>query len=132
MFSNFTVGDRVLLRNYNKTSKFDPYFSPNPCVVVNVADNGRLLTIERLRDGAEFRRHPDDVRLFNGYNEITEQAPTEQEILKEYLEQFPRFPEEDDWDTSEPMQQQQVPAEGRPQRVRQPNRRYYNENFVNS
>ena len=133
--SCFAVGDRVLMRNYNKTRKFDPIFSPDPCVVVDVADNGRLLTIERLRDGAEFRRHPDDVRLFHGDTDNLQRIPTEQEIFKEYLSQFPHYAEDEDadGDSWEPLQEQQVQAPGgRPQRVRQPNRRYYNENFVNN
>ena len=58
---NVSVGDSVLVRNYNKTSKFDTVFSPDPFVVIGVADEGRKLLIEKY-DGTTLTRHPDDLK----------------------------------------------------------------------
>ena len=62
--SEFEVGDTVLLRNYKKTSKFQPLFLPEPCTILNTADNGRFLLMEWKSDEKTFWRHPDDVKSF--------------------------------------------------------------------
>ena len=133
--SDFAIGDRVLMRNYQRTRKFDPFFAPDQCVVTDVADQGRSLIIERLKDGAEFRRHPDDVRLFNGDFERPRHGPSEHDIIDQYMRRFPPLYGDDDWDP-EPAEVQEPregpPPAGRPQRVRQQTRRYFNEDFVNT
>ena len=50
-FSNLSVGDQVLVRNYNKKSKFQPIFSPEQYTITGIADHGRKLSIERESDG---------------------------------------------------------------------------------
>ena len=61
--SQLKVDDTVLLRNFQKCSKFDPIFMPQLCEVLDIKCNGRRVTIERKRDGKIFKRHPDDLRL---------------------------------------------------------------------
>ena len=51
-------GDRVLLRNYKRTSKFQPLFLPDPFTVTSV--DGAKITGER--DGKVLKRHLDDVK----------------------------------------------------------------------
>ena len=62
--SNLSIGDQVLVRNYNKTSKYHPIFSPEQYVVIEVADHGRKLKIERIEDGKTLVRHPDDLKSY--------------------------------------------------------------------
>ena len=119
--------------------KFDPVFSPDQCVIVEVADGGRGLTVERLKDGAEFRRHPDDVRRFDGDLKRPQQPPSEHDLIRQYISRFPQPNINDGWDepdgpeTAEPeAEDQAVPVHGRAQRVRHRNQRYFNEDFVNS
>ena len=62
--TEFSVGDEVLVRNYKKSSKFQPIFIPEPYVVTQINDNGRYyLTLERVSDGQILKRHPDDVKF---------------------------------------------------------------------
>ena len=51
-------GDSVLLRNYKRTSKFQPFFMPDPFTVTSV--DGAKITAER--DGKVLKRHLDDVK----------------------------------------------------------------------
>ena len=65
--SQLNIGDTVLLQNYNKTSKFDPTFQPEPCKIVDTDQRGHFLVIEREADGCIFCRDPDDVKHFTGH-----------------------------------------------------------------
>ena len=60
--SDILIGDPVLVRNYRKRSKFHPIFSPEQYIVTSVGDYGRKLKIERIADGQELIRHPDDLK----------------------------------------------------------------------
>ena len=60
--ANISVGEPVLVRNYNKTSKFQPLFLPEQYIVTGIADHGRKLEIERVTDGQTLIRHPDDLK----------------------------------------------------------------------
>ena len=64
--SEFQIGDAAMLRNYRKSSKFDPIFLPGHCEIVECSDDGRFLTIEIKRNGRIFERHPDDVKGYHG------------------------------------------------------------------
>ena len=65
--SQYVVGDTVRIRNYNRTSKYHPYFQYEPLQITDVQNGGRCLTLQRICDGAMFQRHPDDVKLVIGY-----------------------------------------------------------------
>ena len=57
--SNIKKGDRVLVRNYKRTSKFQPIFIPDPYTVTSV--DGVKITVER--EGKSLKRHPDDMKI---------------------------------------------------------------------
>ena len=61
--SDFRTGDMVFVRNQGRTSKFAPYFGPDPYVIIHIQDNGRKLLLRRCTDGQELLRHPDDVKM---------------------------------------------------------------------
>ena len=52
------------MRNYHKTSKYHPLFSPEQYTVTNIADHGRKLEVERVSDGQTLIRHPDDLKSY--------------------------------------------------------------------
>ena len=56
--SEVGIGDWVLIRNFNKKSKFDPLFQPKPCMVKQ-SENGWVVL---ERDGSSYRRHLDDIK----------------------------------------------------------------------
>ena len=64
--SHFSIGDRVLIRNYHKVRKFDPTFLPEQFVVIDIANKGQCITVEGMNDGLTLKRHPDDLKPFEG------------------------------------------------------------------
>ena len=60
--NKFSIGETVLLRNYIRTSRFDPFFSPEKCEIIQVSNNGWVITVQRKVDGKTFKRHPDDLK----------------------------------------------------------------------
>ena len=74
--SVFGVGDIVLMRNYDKTSKYDPLFQFSPLMVTEVQNGGRCLTIQRISDGMTFKRHPDDLKPFKQHNTMQQSSNT--------------------------------------------------------
>ena len=95
--SNFTVGEHVLIRNYRKQRKFDPIFLPDDYVIIDIADNGRCLTVERASDGSQLKRHPDDVKKRTGvstHDMPHHQYSSEREILQQYLSKFAQLTNE--------------------------------------
>ena len=62
--SGITPGDFVIIRNYNRRSKYQPLFNPEQYIVIDTADFGRKLVVKRISDGQVLVRHPDDVKLF--------------------------------------------------------------------
>ena len=80
--SDFQNGDRVLLI---KKSKFDPYFDPDTCLVVNISTDGRVVTVERLNDGKIFKRHPDDIKLqITNYQKKSMKTGSEEKAMEEW------------------------------------------------
>ena len=63
-YSQIVPGDFVIIRNYNKQTKFQPLFIPEQYIVTDTTDHGRKLVVKRLSDGQMLVRHPDDVKLF--------------------------------------------------------------------
>ena len=92
--SQLQVGGTVLLRNYNKTSKFDPVFSPELCTIVNTDQQGRCLVLEQESDGRIFKRHSNDVKPFTSNNSQSAsttnnvETPSEQEIAQMWQQMF--------------------------------------------
>ena len=59
--SNIKVGDTVVLRNFDKRSKFDPLFPLELYEVIT--RKGTTVTVRRYKDHKIFRRHPDDLKV---------------------------------------------------------------------
>ena len=140
--SNFKIGDLVMIRNFEKSSKFDPIFQYEPLVIVDIEDEGRCLHIQRLHNGRIYKRHPDDVKLYSSIPDITEnnysdtnttsfddqikdlafKSMYDDDTDNEYIENQPLIPE------NQPV----VPDRARIPRIRNRNPRYYNESMINS
>ena len=149
--SHFQIGDSVLMRNHKKTSKFDPVFLPEPCIILDTDKHGRCLVIERQSDGHVYKRHPDDVKLYLGNQIIECQSPTasEQDIIRKWHQMFESMNEDLDTEgqTLEPEVQNNEPEpevpNNEPQehnpprnlrvtgRIRKPTTRYFNDDFTN-
>ena len=94
--SKFLVGEHVLIRNYHRERKFDPLFLPDDFVVMEVANDGLLLTLKNVSTGAQLKRHPDEVKRFSGVHNNTETPhyTSEREILQQYLQKFTQLTNE--------------------------------------
>ena len=88
--SEFTVGEHVLVRNYHRQRKFDPIFLPEDFVVVEISQDERCLTVERVSDGSQLKRHPDDLKKFTGSHNgsLVHSYNPEREILHRYIQKF--------------------------------------------
>ena len=131
--SEFTPGDQVQVRNYQKTSKFEPTFLPDPFVIPDISENGQCLTLERIEDGGILRRHPDDVKQFQHpipqhNNNNNQDALSEREILQQYIDKLSNALHLYDDDMNNSIQLQ---PDIRPRRERRDNPRYFNPDFVN-
>jgi hypothetical protein len=62
--SNFNIGDKVRVRNYQKSRKFDPVFLGEPFTIIDINDEGNKLIVEHQENGFSLCRHPDDVKPF--------------------------------------------------------------------
>ena len=58
--SDIREGDRVLVRNSSRKSKFDPIFWPHPFIVVHCDEHNKSVIVEN--DSHKFTRHLDDVK----------------------------------------------------------------------
>ena len=110
-------GSTVFMRNHNKRFKFEPTFIPETFIVLNLDSDGTTLILKRKRDGAIFRRHPDDVKRFKGEikERITAAIKSEREDLerwhKEWISYNPDdsgYFNDDNDDAAEGLQTQQL------------------------
>ena len=76
-----STGSTVFMRYHNERTKFEPTFLPETFTVLNFDSDGTTLILERKKDGAIFRRHPDDVKLFKG--EIIESGQNTAVLMSE-------------------------------------------------
>ena len=63
---NYETGDQVLLRNYKKKSKFDPYYLPKKFVIMEILAKGYILVVKSLNREKCLMRHPNNVKIFEG------------------------------------------------------------------
>ena len=151
--STFQVGDEVLIRNYEKTSKFDPLFQYCPLTITSIHNNGRCLTLQRQSDGKMFNRHPDDVKPFfqpsntTPTDTLTNRSATDdehfarcvQDSLAQQLHDYDGgesdFPSEPNVPYNLPPPPGFPPLPPRPERPRRqqvPNPRYFNDDMINN
>ena len=136
-----SIGDQVLTRNFNKRSKFEPIFQKEPWVVISNNALGNKVFIER--EGRTLCRHPDDLKIYFDDAErieenLTEELPEKDEsFVSEFIAdgeekcqdefEFEREVIENESDNATPEPSSRRIREPRD---KQPNRRYFNENFI--
>ena len=61
--STHKIGERVWVRNFNRKSKYDPFYERAPATIYQL-DGRKGLLLKRCTDGSEIRRHRDDVKPY--------------------------------------------------------------------
>ena len=123
------------MRNFYKQSKFEPYFLPERFLVVDALAGGKIILVQSSRTGKFFRRHPNDLKIYDGkFPEESENTVTEGELLQAWREAFSSLDGSPD-DTSDDRVDElpQIQAEQavrRSERLRRQNPRYFNGDFV--
>ena len=148
--SGFQVGHQVLVRNFHKNSKYEPYFLPERYTVVDTMAGGKIILVQSSRTGRYLKRHPNDLKKYDGYGVDADEKDEdfqEGELLRAWREAFESIdsmPESDtestdrlfhrgDAEPDHPPDHPPAPAElplRRSARVGTQNRRYHNEDFV--
>ena len=85
------VGDQVIVRNFNKTRKFDPTFLGDVYEVIGLCYNKGAIKVKRKHDSKEFIRHLDDVKKikkeFHSPTPVP-QLTSEEENIQMWHQQF--------------------------------------------
>ena len=63
--ANFQIGDQVLVRNFYKQSKFEPYFLPERYLVIDSLAGGKIILVQSSRSGKFLKRHPNDLKSYD-------------------------------------------------------------------
>ena len=131
----------MLIRNFYKQSKFEPYFLPERFLVVDTLDilaGEKIILVQSSRTGKFYRRHPNDLKLYQGkFPEDPDDTVTEEDLLRAWREAFSALDGYNDDETNDtggddiPAAQAEQVVPRRSERLRQQNPRYYNENLVN-
>ena len=145
--ANFKVNDQVLVRNFYKKSKFEPYFLPERFIVTDTLANGKIILVQSSRTGRYLKRHPNDLKLYDGEfsSDAGRESVSEAALLEAWREAFEHLAVVGDTD------EDNTPVDGAPgandlapvpqapgiplrRSTRQavPNRRYFNEQYFNS
>ena len=62
-------GDAVLVRNHERSRKFEPLFRPVSYKVITVdTETGKIILQDKF--GNQLTRHPDDIKLFDPNEEV--------------------------------------------------------------
>ena len=140
----FSVGERVLVRNSTKKSKFEPEFLQDVFRVMEFDEVTKKLVLQREGYTEKIIRHPDDVKRYCGEedNEVQTRQEAEDDTHAERRNGHPDedtcAEEESDWspfpksDDEKGGAEVQHDAPRRSDRRRVPNSRYLNEDFVSN
>ena len=147
--ANFCTGQQVLVRNFYKNSKYEPYFLPERFHVVDTLAGGKIVLVQSSRTGSYLKRHPNDLKLYSGTYEDNAggQASCEDNLLQAWREAFESMDNSTDPDSDGTGLQPCAPPEAagtlppvlpppelspprRSLRNRNQNPRYFNEDFV--
>ena len=93
--SHFTVGDTVLIRNYNKSRKFDSLFLQKAFKIIDINQEENKITVQEEGSGLTLTRHPDDIKLVKFRPDNTEDK---QECVQPSDVQWPEDIENEDDD----------------------------------
>ena len=129
---NYKIADQLLLRNYKKKSKFDSYYLPERSVIMEVLAKGYILLVKSLNTDECLMRHPNGVKVFEGdiadHNAVANYSDHDSD-WKEAFE----FISNNDHVNYDDSKQNYCPANltlRRSDRIRNPNPRYYNDDFI--
>ena len=140
------VGDQILARNFAKKSKYEPTFLPERHLVMDLMGNGKVILIQSCRTGKFLKRHPNDIKKFEGVipDDPQDNSLSESDIMHAWREAFAAIEStsgdgmSDETPTTTERDQGQQPAinqpiqqHAHPQRTRNPNPRYFNTDFQN-
>ena len=84
------IGDTVILRDFNRKSKFDPIFPQVFYKIINISKDNSVVTVRRECDGQVLRRHPDDIKISTAPTALPEKKPCHSPE-REQLLQFHRM-----------------------------------------
>ena len=133
--SYFEIGDFVLVRNYKRRSKFDPYFLPEKFCVVDISANGNILLIENTTNGFCLQRHPNDIKLFNGSLPLQKQGNKNDCVDNSENSQWSNafdFIARNEYSDNDESAQQTISKQTslrRSAQLRKPNPKYFNNDF---
>ena len=122
----FEIGNFVLVKNYKRHSKFDPYFLPKKFSVIDISVNGYIL----------FKKTPNDIKLFNGSLPLQLEQNIKRDCVSNnenfYWRNSFKFISRNKYpDNDEPLQQTNLNQTllRRSTRLRRPNPKYFNYDF---
>ena len=135
--ANLQIGDQVLVRNFYKQNKFEPYFLPERYTVSDTLAQGKIILVQSSRTGRYLKRHPNDLKLYKGEfaNETSNSEATEADLLmawREAFETIDNVSENENWECPSEPTNETVFVPRRSGRAVTQNPRYYNSDFVNS
>ena len=129
---NYEIGDQVLLRNYKKKSKLDPDYLPKRFVIMEVLAKGYILLVKSLNTHKCLTRHPNDVNIFEGDIADDNAVPDNSDKSNDWKKTFESISNNDHihYEDSKQNYYTANPTIRQSDRIRKPNARYYNNNFV--
>ena len=121
--TDFNMGEKVLIRNYRRSAKFDPVFLNQPLKIIDINKVGNKIIVEQEETGLTLCRHPDDIKPFKlrkrSYEDEQEDTDGTEEI------QWPEADAEEDGQCCfEGKQATCTPLLRRSERTRKPNPKY--------
>ena len=127
---NFKIGDEVLVRNYQKTSKYDPLYLPKKFVISDIVAKGNIIIVKDLNSSFYLKRHPNDLKHVNQnitFNEKQKDSETENCENELWKNAFDYLSQNIDYSDESVYPQVQL---RRSQRIRKPNPKYFNSDYV--
>ena len=129
---NYKIGDQLLLRNYKKKSKFDPDYLYEKFVTMEVLVKRFILLEKSLNTHKCLMKHPTDVKIFEGDIADHNTVPGNSDNNNDWKKAFEFISNNDHvhYDDSKQNYYTAYPTLRRSDRIRKPNTRYYNNDFV--
>ena len=136
----------MLLRNLNKTKKFDPHFGLDNFSVIGKSPDNTVVTVMRKSDKMVFKRHPDDIKVVRTpqpMSKVPKKTMSEYDEIQLFFKQFECMEDAEDTEVDifgsaiPQTQETNIGAEAtvieprRSGRSVKPNKKYYNSNFEN-
>lgn len=143
--TNIHIGDNVLIRNFNKSRKFDPIFSPESYEVTEIIPRKHSVIVTRKTDGKKLTRHLDDIKPFFETKPESKMPPSCNEQINidnwhQLCEEFHNYEDDEPYDfddniiitgnvANEVVPELPIVEPRRSERIIEKNKRYYNDDF---